>query len=66
MVPKVLVKTGAMKRAREFLQKALMLKMLLYVTESWVIMEAMMKVLETFHHQINSILTWKIDRRIGE
>ena len=50
MVSKLLEKRGATVRAREMLQKAAIQMVMFSRSESLVIMEVMMKVLEAFHH----------------
>ena len=51
MVVQVLVKMGAMVREWAMMYKAVVHKVLIYMSESWVVMDVMMKVLEGFHHQ---------------
>ena len=46
-------------RAREMLYKEVVQTVMLYGRDSWVVMEAMMKVLEALHHQIDSRITGK-------
>ena len=52
MVSRVLVKVGATMQALEMMYKTVVQMVLIYVSESWVITDEMMKVLERFHHQI--------------
>ena len=58
------MKVGATVRAWAMMYKAVVQTVLLYGSESWVIMNAMMKVLEGFHHQIASrivgIMSWRV------
>ena len=53
MVLRVLEKTGVMVRAKWIMYKAVVQKLLLYGSESRVITDTMIKVLEGFHHQIS-------------
>ena len=52
MVAKVLGKTGAPIKARTMIYKAVVQLVLLYGSERWVVMGAIMTVLEGFHHMI--------------
>ena len=52
MVMKVVSNTGAMVRAWGMLYKAVVQLVLLYVSESWVVMGPMLKVLEDFYHRV--------------
>ena len=58
VVAKVLTKTGATVRAQEIIYKVVLQTVLLYESDSWVVTEAMLKVLEGFHH--------RVDRSIAE
>ena len=51
MIARVLVKMGAMVRAQGMIYKAVDWLVLLYVSDSWVMTGAMLKVLEGFHHR---------------
>ena len=51
MIARVPAKTGATVRARGTMYKAVAQSVLLYGSESWVVMGEMLKVLEGFHHQ---------------
>ena len=59
MVSKVLDKTGVKVRAGAMMYKEVVKTVLLNGIESWVITEAMMKVLEDFHHKIARNITGK-------
>ena len=52
MVENVLGKTGAPIKSWVMIYKAVVQALLLYVSESWVVMGTMMTVLEGFHHSI--------------
>ena len=64
MVAKVLVNMGVMVRAQVMMYKALAQKVLLYGSESWVLMEVMLKLMEGFHHwldrRISGMSGWRI------
>ena len=51
MVARVLDKTGATVRARGIMYKAVYQSVLLYGSDSWVVMGGMLKVLEGLHHR---------------
>ena len=51
-VEKVLGKKGAPIKDRPMMYKAILQAVLLYGSESWVVTDAMMTVLEGFHHMI--------------
>ena len=55
-----------MIRAQEMMYKAVVQIVMLYGSEIWVITDAMMKVLEGFCHQIDSMVVRKTTRRVGE
>ena len=62
MVSRVLDKTGGGGvRARKIMYKAVVLTVLLYGRNSWVITWAMMKLLEAFHNWIARRLTGKTE-----
>ena len=52
MVEKVMGKTGATIKARLMVYKALVWAVLMYGSEIWLLTDAMMTVLEGFHHSI--------------
>ena len=56
MITRVLAKTGATVRACGMMYKAVDQSLILYDSESWVVMRDILKVLEGFHH--------RTDRRI--
>ena len=64
IVWRVLYNTGVTMRSRSVLYKAMVKTVMLYRSDSWVITESMMKVLEEFHHQILRRLTRKTTRRV--
>ena len=47
---RVLAKTGAMVRDRGVMYMSLAQSVILYVSDSWVVVGVMLKVLEGFHH----------------
>ena len=65
MVLRVLDKMGNEYRAREMLYNAVVQTVLLYGSESWVITEAIMKVLEAFHQRIVRRIMDKTYWRVG-
>ena len=52
MLKKLLTKTGATVQAQAMMYKSLVQTVLIYESESWVVMDEMLKVLEGFHHQV--------------
>ena len=52
MLKKLLTKTGATVQAQAMMYKALVQTVLIYESETWVVMDEMLKVLEGFHHQV--------------
>ena len=50
---------GVIVRVGTMMYNAVVHTVLLYGSKIWVIMEAMMKVLEALHHQIDSRITGK-------
>ena len=46
--------------------KAVVQTVLLYMIESWVVTEAMLKVLEGFHHQVVLRISWMSAQQVGE
>ena len=52
MVTKVLTNMGAVVQAQAMMNKVVVHMVILYRIESWEVTEAMMKVLEGFHHQL--------------
>ena len=56
MVAKALIKTGATVRSRSMMCNAVVQTVLLYEIKSWVVTEAMLKMLEGFHHGVD----WRI------
>ena len=53
---KVVIKTGAKVWARGMLHKSSMQSVLLYGSDSWVVMGSMLKLLEVFHHWVERII----------
>ena len=52
MVAKVLVMAGVTVRARLTMYKVVVHTVFLYGRNSWVVTDAMLKVLEGFHHRV--------------
>ena len=52
MVAKVLTRTGVTVQAQSMLYKAVVKTVLLYRTESWMVMRTMLKVMERIHHWV--------------
>ena len=51
MISKVLTNTGAKVQARGMIYKSVAQKVLLYGSESWGVIGAILKVLDGFHHR---------------
>ena len=66
MVAKVLTKAGAVVHTWKIMHKAVVKKVFLYGSESWVVTGYMFTVLEGFHHWVDRKIVGKIDRRAGE
>ena len=65
MVSKVMEKTGGTVSSRKILYKAVVQAVLLYGRDIWVILEAIIKVLGAFYHQIYRRIMGKAARRVG-
>ena len=65
---KVVTNTGATVWAQDMLYKSVSQSVLLYGSESWVVMGEMLNVLEGFHHQVARRITGMMVQRttIGE
>ena len=50
---KLLTKTGSTAREQTMMYKAVVQKVLLYRSESWVVKVSMLKLLEEFHNQVS-------------
>ena len=64
VVEKVLGKMGEPIKLRAIMYKALFQEMLLYGSESWVVTDAMMTVLEGFHHRIARRIAGMTERKV--
>ena len=53
-------------QARAMMYKAVVQTVLLYGRRSWVVTEAMLKVLEGFHHQVDRRRVWMSAWRVWE
>ena len=63
MVVNVLTRAGAMSQAQVVLYKAVAQAVILYGSEIWVVIGAMLKVLEGFHHRVARQIARKTYRR---
>ena len=66
MVTKVLTKMGATVRARSMMYKKVVQKLLLYRSDSWLAMEAMLNIIEGFHHRLARRISGISDWGVGE
>ena len=55
-----------MVRARAMIYKVVVQTMLLYRIKIWLVMEAMLKVLEGLHQRLDHRIAGMSDRRVGE
>ena len=62
MVAKVLGKTGAPIKARDIMYKAVFQTVLLYGSESWLVTDAMLTMLEGFCHRTTSLILGETSR----
>ena len=60
---KVVTNTGATVWAQDMLYKSVSQSVLLYGSESWVVMGEMLNVLEGFHHQVARRITGMMEQR---
>ena len=60
-----MVKAGETLQARGFFYKSGVQAFLIYRSDSWAIMDSMMKVLEGFHHCISRSILSKMERHVG-
>ena len=63
MMSGVIVKAGVKIQSREIFYNVVVQVVLIYGSEIWAITDAMMKVLEGFHHHIAIRITWKDERK---
>ena len=63
VVAKLLTSTGVTVCVGEMLYKAVLQMVLIYVRESWVVMGAMLKFMEGFHHQEDRRISGNMDQR---
>ena len=66
MVLKFLVRMGVMVRSRAIMYKVVVNMVLLYRSEIWVVTDAIIKVLEGFHHRIYWRIVGMMDWRVGD
>ena len=64
MVEKVLGKTGAPVKSQEMMYKLLVQDFILYRIKIWLVMDAMMMVLEGFHHNISRQIVGMTEREV--
>ena len=64
MAAKVLTNMGAMVRVQEMMYMSVVQTVLLYRIQGWVVTEAMLKVLEGFHHWVARRIARMLDRRV--
>ena len=57
---------GEAVRAWEMMYNAVVQIVLIYGSESWVVKDTMLKVLEGFHHKVHWRITGMSDWRVGE
>ena len=60
----MLVKTGEMVQAQAMMHKAVVQTVLLYWSDSWVVRDVMLKVLEELHHQLARKIVGISDQQI--
>ena len=53
-------------RAQEMIYKAVVQTVLLYVSDSWIVKEETLKVLEGFHHRVDQKISGIPSWRVGE
>ena len=66
MATKVPTKTGAMVWAWAMMYKSMVKTVILYRNEIWLVTEAMLKVLEGFHHRVAWRIAGMPDQRFGD
>ena len=64
LLSRVLEHQGASIRAKGLFYKTIVMSVLLYGSETWVVTDTMLKVLESFHHRAARRLTGRMARRI--
>ena len=62
MVAKVLVKVGATVRSRDIIYKMVVQTVLIYGRKSWLMTDAILKVLEGLHHIVTRRIEGNTDR----
>ena len=58
-------KTGLPIKAQKMIYKELVQAVILYGSERWVVTDAMMTVLEGFHHRISEQIAGMTERRVS-
>jgi hypothetical protein len=66
MIAKVLIRERATPHISGLFYKAIVQTVLLYGSESWVITPAMLKVLDSFHHQVAHCITGHTPHQIND
>ena len=64
MVSGVMVKAGATVQSKSMLYKEVVQAVLIYGGNIWVVTDAMMKVMELFHHRIAQRISGKMTWRV--
>ena len=64
MMAKALKKMRAVMETQATMYKAVVQIVLLYGSESWVVMDAMLKMLEGFHHRLARRIAGISDRKV--
>ena len=62
MMVKFLVKMGEMVPSRAIMYKALVQTVLIYWSECWLVMDAILKVLEGLHYWVARRISWMSDQ----
>ena len=66
MVAKVLTKTGATVQARAMIYKVVVQIVILYGSNSWVVMEVILKVVGGYHYQVDQRIAGMSYWQVGE
>ena len=66
VVANVLTKTGMTVRSQALMYKVVAHRVIIYSSKSWVVMKAMLKMLEGFHHWVARRIAGMSDRNFGE
>ena len=66
MISRMSTKTGETVRSRGMMYKAVEESVIMYCSESWVVMGEMLKLLEGFHHQESIQIMGKTGKRAAD